>query len=150
MPTLGEIHSTGTVNQQLTPFCGLILVSSTLRAVLLHTAQVLIAAREDGHHQSPGFWDRHYSLIKLLGAYETLINPIMCPRTLYSDSVVFNLFLVFYAVKLRLSEVALEESERQRLPAMVTAENMNQLRANALKIASGVRSSWGHQRFAVS
>lgn len=150
MPTLVDLHSGGTPPQQLTPFCGLILVASPLRAVLQHTTQVETTPKNYGHHHSPGFWDSHYSVIKLLGSYEKMLDPIISSHALHSDSVVFNLFLVFHAVKLRLSEVALDESERQHLPASVTANSSNQLRINALKIASGVRSSWGRQRFAVS
>jgi hypothetical protein len=71
-------------------------------------------------------------------------------RTLSADAVAFNLYLVFQAVNVKLYEAAIEEIERQDLPFTALDANMEQLTANALKIATVVRSNWGHQRFSVS
>jgi hypothetical protein len=134
----------------ITPFCGLVLTVSVLRKVFEHTLQAAPTDKSESQWGSPGFWDRHYSLLKLIRVRETLIEPMTLPRALYSDPVAFNVYLVFYAVKVKLYEAAIEEGERQDLPPTTVAASEAQLIVNALKIATAVRSSWGHQRFSVS
>ena len=149
LPNISEVDLMDK-SETLTPFCGLVLVVSVLRKVLEHISQSLPSSNFESRWNPPGFWDRHYSLLKLLRVREALIEPMTSPRTLYSDAVVFNLYLVLHAIKVKLYEAAMEESERQGLPHTTVSDNNEHVNANALKIATAVRSSWGHQRFSVS
>lgn len=146
LPNIDQVQSISRP-ELLTPFSGLVLTVSILRKVFEHTEQAAATDRVESQWSSPGFWDRHYSLLKLIRIRETLIEPMTLPRALYSDPVAFNVYLVFHAVKVKLYEAAIQEGERQDLPPTTVAANEDQLIANALKIATAVRSSWGHQRF---
>ncbi|KAL6154339.1 hypothetical protein ACJQWK_02143 [Exserohilum turcicum] len=148
LPHLGEAHTIAK-SEILSPFCGLVLVVSVLRKVIYHTSQPSLPSSTSGFGYScnlPGFWDRHFSLLRILKVVEALIEPLSLSRTLRSCAVAFNLHLVFHAVKVNLYEAAIDESERQELPFTEIDTNMDQLTSNALKIATAVRSNWCQQR----
>ncbi|KAF1934913.1 hypothetical protein EJ02DRAFT_416557 [Clathrospora elynae] len=146
LPIIDQVQSISSLDL-LTPFCGLVLTVSVMRKVFEHTLQAAPADISESQWGSPGFWDRHYSLLKLIRVRETLIEPMTLPRALHSDPVAFNVYLVFHAIKVKLYEAAFEEGERQDLPPTTVSASEDQLIANALKIATAVRSCWGHQRF---
>lgn len=158
MPTLVEATCTIQSPEELvSPFTGAIFVVSLLRKIILHTiatdssnttAQSNSKIRKmvhTTHRSSPGFWDRHYSLLKDCNEYGKLLRH--CAGAIYTDPLAFNVYMTFCAIELRLWEAAADEAAQTGLP---TEESTKQLQACAFKIANTVRVTWGVQRMAVS
>lgn len=143
MPYLTEVTLVSSPDL-LTPFSGIVLVVSMMRRVQEH------ASLTETNGAQPGFWDRHYSLIKLFDAHEALLKSLCAMRTLLHDALAYNLYLTLLAAELRLYEVAVAEGRRQGLPPSVAAENAKNAHACALKIATTVRTTWSRQRSFVS
>ncbi|KAH9869104.1 hypothetical protein J1614_008181 [Plenodomus biglobosus] len=139
LPIIDQVQSI-TRPELLTPFSGLVLTVFALRKVFEHTLQTATAERIEPQWGLPGFWDRHYSLLKLIRVLETLIEPMTLPQALYSDPVAFNIYLVFHVVKIDY-EGAIQEGERRDLPLATVAAIEDELIANALKIAAACDSS---------
>ncbi|KAM7206069.1 hypothetical protein V8F20_002851 [Naviculisporaceae sp. PSN 640] len=145
MPTLPQATSSiQDPEEMISPFTGLVLVTSLLRKVIQHTLATESINRS--HHTGPGFWDRHYALMKDYNEYGRLLQHFSSLRVLYNDSVAFNIHLTFCAIELRLWDAALDEAEQSGLPN--TLESMRQVHACALKIGNTVRSVWSLQRMA--
>ncbi|KAM7219430.1 hypothetical protein V8F06_005164 [Rhypophila decipiens] len=162
MPTLLQVASTISNPEELiTPFTGLVLAVSLLRKVFHHTTYsdslnpsntatsgsqnpppILIKKYPPG----PGFWDRHYSLIRECKEYDRLLRHLSSPRVLFNDPVAFNIHLTFCATELRLWDAALDEAERSGLSN--TLDSTIQIQILGVKIANTIRSTWTMQRMA--
>lgn len=160
MPTLVQAASSiQNPDELISPFTGAIFVVSLLRKIIQHTMATdsskttnqtnskMKRMLHTTHHSSPGFWDRHYSLLKECNQYGNLLRHCTSMRVIYADPLAFNVYMTFCAIELRLWEAAVDEAEQTGLP---TAESMKQLQACAFKIANTVRVTWSVQRMAVS
>lgn len=173
MPTLPlAISAIRNPEETIPPSTGIILVVSLLRKVVQHTLaaesfqQSTVTTQHGnknihnnnhnrkrllssaGYHPSPGFWDRHYALIKECSEYGNLLRHFCSARVLYNDPLAFNIYLTFCAIELRLWDAALHEAEQSGLPN--AGESMRHVEVCAVKIGKTVRSTWGMQRMAVS
>ncbi|KAK4207406.1 hypothetical protein QBC37DRAFT_433484 [Rhypophila decipiens] len=162
MPTLPQVTSTVTNPEELiAPFTGLVLVASLLRRVFhharssdsLHPSSTAASGSQDPppiltkkYRPGPGFWDRHYSLIRECKKYGRLLHHFSSPGVLYNDPVAFNIHLTFCATALRLWDAALDEAERSGLSS--TLDSTIQIQMLAVKIANTIRSTWTTQRMA--
>lgn len=141
MPYVTEVSMVGNMGG-LSPFCGAVIVLSLLRRVLGHLA--------DSNSQQTGLWDRHYKLVNLVDSYNNLLRPLFSTRAVYSDTVVFNMYLTFCGVEIRLYEAAIDQADQQGLSKLISTESAKQSLASALKVVSAVRSTWNSQRPLVS
>ncbi|KAM7185308.1 hypothetical protein V8F33_012486 [Rhypophila sp. PSN 637] len=162
MPTLPQVASTISNPEELiTPFTGLVLVVSLLRKVFhhatssdsLHPSTTATSGSQDPppilvnkYRPGPGFWDRHYSLIRECKEYGRLLHHFSSQSVLYNDPVAFTIHLTFCATGLRLWDAALHEAERSGLSN--TLDNTIQTQILAAEIANTIQSTWTTQRMA--
>ncbi|KAH7309681.1 fungal-specific transcription factor domain-containing protein [Stachybotrys elegans] len=128
--------------EMLSPFSGAVLVASIVRKVLDHSWLCTQSGRQDN---SSGFWDRHYSLLKLMSNFDALLHPFST-RLMNLHPLAFDLQILFHGAEIHLWEIAFNQGEKRGLPPPVNEESAKHLLAMAQKAAATICSTWSRHR----
>ncbi|GKT92704.1 transcription factor [Colletotrichum tofieldiae] len=138
MPYLDGAKENDTTDT-VSPFAGLSIVVSLIGQVLEHVSNTKLG--------EPGFWDRHYALVKTIEVHSPLLKPLFSLRTLYSDAVALDVYLSFQAVTMLLYQTSLRQGEEQGIASeMLVSDSKKRLLSTALGVASTVKSTWAMQK----